>query len=245
MRSDDVDVTQYLQEGLFRLVPHRRRFLLFGEQCTPGSVVDASCILSASIGVVAGAEWPERTTDLLRVAPGFEVADVVERRAGRVEARMNDAKSVARQYKLWLVADIGEAAVSYTSWARRRLASALCGGSFFDGAAVALKRTGSLEIVAGWITGVRDVWGSACDAQLAIDAEPPFDGYASWVSIIDVFLDSYEGGLPIEEGERFASPPWRSLEQIWRLEAYRIALMARARISWRDASATSGCPGLL
>ena len=92
-----------------------------------------------------------------RALPGLRIEDI-ERRAGRVEARMNDAKSVARQYKLWLVADIGEAAVSYTCWARRRLASALCGGSFFDGAAFALKRTGSQEIVAGWITGVRDVW---------------------------------------------------------------------------------------
>ena len=106
------DVTLYLQEALLKAVPHRRRFLLFGERCIPAPPVDSARILLASIGLVAGAEWPERTVGLLRVASGFEVMDLVERRASHVEARMSETESVAPNYKLWVVADIGEAAIS-------------------------------------------------------------------------------------------------------------------------------------
>ena len=126
-----------------------------------------------------------------------------------------------------------------------RLASALCGGSFFDGAALAVNRTGAREIVELWISGICDVWRSARDAGLAIDPEPVAESCASYLRIVSEFLALYERGSPFEEDEQFRSPPWQALAQIWRFEVYRIGLMGAGNVSWRDASATSRYPGVL
>ncbi len=222
-----MDVSRYLQTGLFQFGPvatRRQFFNLFGQQFVPATVVGASCILSASISLVAGSQWPERTASLLRVAPGHEVEDVIRTRVARVETRMKRAESIPHHLRLWVVADVGD--LISTRWVSQTIAAGLCGAAFVDGAAAAFSRTDSEEMVGAWIESVGGEWRSAIDAGLTVRAEPPWGEYESWQHVSDEFLTLYERGLPDDKLPSADAAPWSGLIDLWRFEAYRISLMA-------------------
>jgi len=245
MNGPYIDVTQYLQAVLFRLVPHRRRFLIVGAKFIPVQVVASARILLASIGLTAGSTWRQRTLGFLQVTPGFEVMDVVHRRAQSVEESMRAAKSIAWPLRLWLVAGIENEATRPTAWMPRSASSALCGIAFFDGAAWGLVRPDARDVVETWIDGVRGAWSSAVRDGLAVSDTPPAITYASWHSIVDAFLMSYEHAVPIASSDEAVRSTWRDLEQLWRFEVFRLGLVGMGRVDWRDEAATSPHRGII
>jgi hypothetical protein len=203
-----LDISMYLQGGLFTSGPvtaRRQFFNLFGQHWVPCPTVDASSIVACSIGVVAGSSWPERTRDLLVVAAGFALADVVKTRAERVRTRLRGAS--AWPSGLWSVADVvgGE---SVNRWVSIKVAGRVFGGAFFDGAAWGLTGQSSNEVAKSWVAGVNHEWAAAAESGLVIERQPPFEGYDSWREMVDGFLTAHEQGSPFEEAPGMAPRPF-------------------------------------
>ncbi len=223
-----MDVGEYLQTGLFESGPvltRRQFFNLFGQKFVPSATVGASCILSASIGMAAGSQWPERASGLLLVAPGAELTDVVKTRANRVDSRIEGAESVPLRRKLWVVAD---AIGLVTGWTAMTYGAPLCYGAFFDGASSATNRTDSEEVVQAWLDGVAAEWSSSVDAGLLVGAEPPCESYESWQRIADQFLTLFERRPAFDQPPSAEEVPWPALIDLWRFEVYRLDLARRS-----------------
>jgi len=169
-----LDISNYLQRGLFVSGPvtTKRQFLnLFGQQLVPGIAVEASAVVAASIGVVAGASWPDRTRRLLVVAPGFDLSDVVRNVAQQVRTGLQATGPVPQD--LWAVPNVDKK--SLEGWVTLVGAGILCGGAFFRGAAWGLSEPSADKVAESWVAGVNSDWSVAAESGLAVD-RPTSDG---------------------------------------------------------------------
>ncbi len=227
-RREDVilDISNYLQRGLFVSGPvtTKRQFLnLFGQQLVPGIAVEASAVVAASIGVVAGASWPDRTRRLLVVAPGFDLSDVVRNVAQQVRTGLQATGPVPQD--LWAVANVDKK--SLEGWVTLVGAGILCGGAFFRGAAWGLSEPSADKVAESWVAGVNSDWSVAAESGLAVDRQPPMAGYDAWRQMVDELLNAYEQGIPFQQAAGMTPRP--VLLELWRFEFFRLGLAFQPR----------------
>jgi len=221
-----LDISNYLQRGLFVSGPvtTKRQFLnLFGQQLVPGIAVEASAVVAASIGVVAGASWPDRTRRLLVVAPGFDLSDVVRNVAQQVRTGLQATGPVPQD--LWAVANVDKK--SLEGWVTLVGAGILCGGAFFRGAAWGLSEPSADKVAESWVAGVNSDWSVAAESGLAVDRQPPMAGYDAWRQMVDELLNAYEQGIPFQQAAGMTPRP--VLLELWRFEFFRLGLAFQPR----------------
>ncbi len=225
------DVVGTMVSLLFESVPRKRAFLIFGEERVPVGVVIAAQVVISSVGLAAGASWPERAKRFLNVREGSGRDEVVENVSRTVEAELQFSEAAASALRLWGVAGVEDSMIATIAtddpWHPLKNLDFHASFAYANGVAAGIKRSDSSTLLASWLEGIANCWDNALESGLAVDGAAP--NYDSFIKSVSDLFDAAEADRPTEE------PPtsWPLIEYLWRFETFRLGLLVIGSTDWR------------